>query len=105
MTANPTSSSWARPSRSQFEKAEDKIGTVWLPVFKPTAEKKTGPQPVDEIAPQDFGKHVSPMLTKEKFEDAAAITGIGMSKIGRRLMVPPLSLTIDACERRSPTPA
>ena len=35
----------------QFEKAEDKAGTVWLPVFKPTAEKKTGPQPVDEIAP------------------------------------------------------
>ena len=83
----------------QFEKAEDKIGTVWLPVFKPTAEKKSGPQPVDEIAPQDFGKHVSPMLTKEKFEDAAAITGIGMSKIGRRQMVPPLSLTIDACEQ------
>ena len=35
-----------------FEKAEDKAGAVWLPVFKPTAEKKTGPQPVDEIAPR-----------------------------------------------------
>ena len=79
-----------------FEKTRTR--TVWLPLFKPTAEKKAGPQPVDEIAPQDFGKHVRPMLTKEKFEDAAAITGIGMSKIGRRLMVPPLSLTIDACE-------
>ena len=83
----------------QFDKAEDKVGTVWLPVFKPTAEKKTGPQAVDEIAPQDFGKHVSPMLTEKKFEDAAAITGIGMSKIGRRQMVPPLSLTIDACQQ------
>ena len=38
------------------------------------------------------------MLTKDKFEDRAAITGIGMSRIGRRQMVPPLSLTIDACE-------
>jgi uncharacterized OB-fold protein len=83
----------------RFEKLEDTMGTVWLPVFTPTAEKKAGPQPVDEIAPQDFGKHVSPMLTTEKFEDSAAITGIGMSKIGRRQMVPPLSLTIDACEQ------
>ena len=32
------------------------------------------------------------------FEDSAAITGIGASKMGRRLMVPPLSLTIEACE-------
>src|SRR5205823_551717 len=27
-----------------------------------------------------------------------ALTGIGMSRIGRKLMVDPLSLTIDACE-------
>ncbi|WNG91426.1 thiolase C-terminal domain-containing protein [Mycobacterium sp. ITM-2016-00318] len=83
----------------QFEKAEDKIGTVWLPVFTPTPEKRTGPQAVDEIAPEDFPKFVSPMLTEKKFEDAAAITGIGMSKIGRRQMVAPLSLTIDACQQ------
>src|SRR5947208_4935065 len=78
-----------------FEKIED----VWLPLFRPAAGTPTGPQAVDEIAPQDFGKHVSPMLTEKKFEDAAAITVIGMSKIGRRQMVPPLSLTIDACEQ------
>ena len=54
--------------------------------------------PADEIAPQDFAKHVRPMVTKEKFEDNSAITGIGASRIGRRLMVPPLSLTIEACE-------
>ncbi len=38
------------------------------------------------------------MLTAEKFEDKVALTGIGMSEIGRRLMVPPLSLTVAACE-------
>ena len=38
------------------------------------------------------------MLTTEKFEEHSAITGIGASRLGRRLMVPPLSLTIDACE-------
>ena len=54
--------------------------------------------PIDEIAPEHFGRIVRPMLDAEKFEDKAAITGIGMSQIGRRLMVPPLSLTIDACE-------
>jgi acetyl-CoA acetyltransferase len=38
------------------------------------------------------------MLTKAKFEEHSAITGIGASRLGRRLMVPPLSLTIEACE-------
>src|SRR4029077_6868598 len=82
----------------QFEKAEDKAGVFGLPVLKPTREKETGPQPVDEIAPQDFGRFVRPPLTTEKFEDKSAITGIGASRLGRRLMVPPLSLTVDACE-------
>ena len=39
------------------------------------------------------------MLTQDKFEDKVALTGIGMSEIGRRLMRPPLSLTVEACER------
>jgi acetyl-CoA acetyltransferase/uncharacterized OB-fold protein len=77
-----------------FEKTED----VWLPLFRPTAEKNPGPQPKDEIAPQDFGGYVRPPLTTEKFEEKSAITGIGASRLGRRLMVPPLSLTIEACE-------
>ena len=33
----------------------------------------------------------------EKFERKVAITGIGMSDVGRRLMRDPLGLTIDAC--------
>jgi acetyl-CoA acetyltransferase/uncharacterized OB-fold protein len=77
-----------------FEKMED----VWLPLFRPTAEKRPGPQPQDEIAPQDFGNYVRPPLTHDKFEDKSAITGIGASRLGRRLMVPPLSLTIEACQ-------
>lgn len=77
-----------------FEQHDD----VWLPLFRPTAEPETAPLPADEIAPQDFGRFVRPRLTKEKFEDAAAITGIGASRIGRRLMVSPLSLTIEASE-------
>src|SRR6478672_8654962 len=63
-----------------FEKIED----VWLPLFRPAADKTTGPQPADEIAPQDFGRYVRPPLTREKFEEHSAITGIGASRLGRR---------------------
>jgi acetyl-CoA acetyltransferase/uncharacterized OB-fold protein len=76
----------------------DKIDDVWLPLFKPAAGKQTGPLPDDEIAPGDFARHVSLPLTGDRFEEKSAITGIGASRLGRRLMVPPLSLTIDACE-------
>ncbi|ORV81129.1 thiolase C-terminal domain-containing protein [Mycolicibacterium iranicum] len=76
----------------------DQNDDVWLPLFRPTAEPETAPLPDDEIAPEDFPTFVRPMLTTTKFEDAAAITGIGASKLGRRLMVPPLSLTVEACE-------
>jgi acetyl-CoA acetyltransferase/uncharacterized OB-fold protein len=77
-----------------FEHVED----VWFPLFRPIPDAEPGQLPIDEIAPERFAEHVQPMLTTEKFEDKSALTGIGISKIGRRLMVPPLSLTIDACE-------
>ena len=78
-----------------FEEHED----VWLPLFRPVAgQPALAPLPADEIEPQDFANHVRPMLTTEKFEDKVAITGIGASQMGRRLMLDPLALTIEACE-------
>jgi acetyl-CoA acetyltransferase/uncharacterized OB-fold protein len=78
-----------------FEQNED----VWLPLFRPVADQPAlAPLPTDAIEPQDFAKHVRPMITTEKFEDKAAITGIGASQMGRRLMLDPLALTIEACE-------
>ncbi|MCA4728955.1 thiolase C-terminal domain-containing protein [Mycobacterium avium] len=77
-----------------FEQADD----VWFPLFRPSADGKPGPLPADEIAPERFGDHVRPMLTTDKFEDKVALTGIGMSPIGRRLMQLPLALTVQACE-------
>ena len=75
-------------------------GDVWLPLFRPTARQpEPAPLPVDEIAPAEFGQRVTPMLRGDKFEDSVVLTGIGMSDIGRRLMRPPLELTVDACER------
>lgn len=79
-----------------FEQVED----VWLPLFRPAAEQRPpAPLPSDEVEPEHMRLHVRPMATPEKFEDKVAISGIGMSEIGRRLMVPPLSLTVRACER------
>lgn len=74
------------------------IADVWLPVFRPAGDGETAALPVDEIEPQNFAKHVRPALTETRFEEHSAITGIGASRLGRRLMVPPLSLTIEACE-------
>ncbi|MEZ0052352.1 acetyl-CoA acetyltransferase/uncharacterized OB-fold protein [Mycobacterium sp. MAA66] len=91
---DPTELELGRVVEVTFEQHDD----VWLPLFRPTAEPETAPLPDDEIPPQDFGKHVRPMLTTKKFEDHSAITGIGASKMGRRLMVNPLALTIEACE-------
>jgi len=76
-----------------FEQAED----VWLPLFRPAADQEDPvPPPVEE--PERIARRVRPMVSADKFEDKVAITGIGASRIGRRLMVPPLSLTIAACE-------
>lgn len=75
-------------------------GDVWLPLFRPVADQtEMAELPTDEIAPDTFAQRVRPMLRGNKFEDEVALTGIGMSEIGRRLMVPALSLTVAACER------
>ena len=50
-----------------FQKIED----VWLPVFRPTADKETGPLPEDEIAPADFGRYVQ--LTADHREVRGAL--------------------------------
>ncbi|MGW3285840.1 thiolase C-terminal domain-containing protein [Streptomyces sp. NPDC001002] len=67
---------------------------VWLPLFRPAAEQGD-PAPLPEDGPPPRSR---PMATLDKFEDKVAITGIGSSRLGRRLMVQPLSLTVEACE-------
>jgi acetyl-CoA acetyltransferase/uncharacterized OB-fold protein len=72
----------------RFEQQDD----VWLPLFEPTGEL----DPVDRVAPPERPVPRAP-LGRERFEHRAVLSGIGRSKIGRRLMIDPLSLTIDAC--------
>lgn len=70
-----------------FEQLEDR---VWLPLFAPTGEED-GEWRVPELAEAPVRRATGP-----RFESRVAITGIGMSEVGRRLMRPPLSLTIEA---------
>ncbi len=72
----------------RFEHHED----VWLPLFAPTGVMAAA-DPVAE--PKRLRPR--PALGHDRFEHRSAITGVGRSALGRRLMVDPLSLTVDAC--------
>jgi acetyl-CoA acetyltransferase/uncharacterized OB-fold protein len=74
----------------RFEQHED----VWLPLFEPTG----GVDVPDPLTPP-VRPVPRPALSPHRFEHASVLSGIGRSALGRRLMVDPLSLTIDACLR------
>jgi acetyl-CoA acetyltransferase/uncharacterized OB-fold protein len=86
--SEPEEVSIGRQVTVRFEQHED----VWLPLFELTAETEThNPVPEPERpAPRR-------PLRDERFEHRAVLTGVGRSAIGRRLLVDPLSLTVDAC--------
>jgi acetyl-CoA acetyltransferase len=46
--------------------------------------------------PRDVRVSLRAPVSTVKFEDKVALTGVGQSRVGRRLMVDPLSLTVDA---------
>jgi acetyl-CoA acetyltransferase/uncharacterized OB-fold protein len=71
-----------------FEQHED----VWLPVFEPSPGA-----PDDDLVPPLPDVSVRPMVSADKFERRVALTGIGMSEVGRRLMRAPLALAVEAC--------
>jgi acetyl-CoA acetyltransferase/uncharacterized OB-fold protein len=72
-----------------FEQHED----VWLPLFEPTGESDN---PIDLVG-EPKRPTPRPALSSDRYEHRAVLSGIGRSAIGRRLMVDPLSLTVDAC--------
>lgn len=78
------------PVRVVFDHVDD----VWVPDFEPTGEPV---EPLaDDTAELERIRSVRPIVGTEKFEDRVALTGIGRSEIGRKLMRAPLSLTVDA---------
>src|SRR4051794_31274460 len=77
------------PVRVTFQRQDD----VWLPLFEPDPHgslEEVPPPPLPEV-------NIRPPASPDKFEDRVAITGIGTSQIGRRLMRAPVSLTVEAC--------
>jgi acetyl-CoA acetyltransferase/uncharacterized OB-fold protein len=72
----------------RFEQHED----VWLPLFEPTG----GTDPVDRVG-EPVRPAPRPPARDDRFEHRAVLSGVGRSAIGRRLLVDPLSLTVDAC--------
>lgn len=76
-------------------------GDHYVPVFAPAADQLDEPAelPEDELTPDRIRSLVRPMVGREKYEDRAVISGVGHSRIGRRLMVSPLELTVAACEQ------
>jgi len=71
-----------------FEQHDD----VWLPLFESTGAT----DPTDKVGEPSLPTPRAP-LSDERFEHRSVLSGVGRSAIGRRLMVDPLSLTIDAC--------
>jgi acetyl-CoA acetyltransferase/uncharacterized OB-fold protein len=79
-----------------FEQVED----VWLPLFKLAAEQPgvLAELPADEVPASAVRTLVRPPARPgRKFEDDVVFSGIGQSRIGRRLMTDPLALTVAAC--------
>ena len=72
----------------RFEQRED----VWVPLFEPTGgvDPSIGCRPLERRTPR-------PPVSAERFEHRAVLSGVGRSKLGRRLMVDPLALAVDAC--------
>ena len=77
--------------RVLFEQISD---DVWIPLFEPDPDRaRDGELPAED----DLQERLRPHVSRDRFEHRVAITGVGQSAIGRRLMVEPLSLTVDAC--------
>jgi acetyl-CoA acetyltransferase/uncharacterized OB-fold protein len=77
--------------RVRFQRQADDI---WLPLFEPDPETE-GHGPIPE--PRDVRSGLRPMASPTKYEDKVILSGVGQSRVGRRLMTDPLSLTVDAC--------
>ncbi|HEY5097286.1 MAG TPA: OB-fold domain-containing protein [Acidimicrobiales bacterium] len=86
--AEPTEVAIGQEAEVRFEPHED----VWLPLFTPTGAMTAGDPVADPERPRP-----RPPLSDDRFEDRSVLTGVGRSALGRRLMVDPLSLTVDAC--------
>ncbi|WP_280231724.1 thiolase C-terminal domain-containing protein [Nocardia cyriacigeorgica] len=80
--------------RVVFEHMADDI---WLPLFELDPAEAGAIAQLPE--PEEYRARLRAPVSSDRFEHRVAITGVGQSRVGRRLMVDPLSLTVDACLR------
>ena len=85
---DPTEVAIGQEVTVRFDHHED----VWLPLFAPTGSEHHG----DPVAEPERFRPRRP-LGDHRFEHRSVLTGVGRSALGRRLMVDPLALTVDAC--------
>ncbi len=85
---DPESVEIGQKVRVTFDHYED----CWLPLFEPTGEVESA-----QLVPEPRRPVCRPAPTADRFEHDSVISGIGRSAIGRRMMVDPLKLTMDAC--------
>lgn len=79
--------------RVRFEQHDD----LYIPLFEPDHETEAAEGPGPLPAVREVRTSLRPMASSRKYEDKVALTGVGQSRVGRRLMVDPVSLTVDAC--------
>jgi acetyl-CoA acetyltransferase/uncharacterized OB-fold protein len=79
------------PVRVVFEQ----VGEVWFPAFELTGGPAGGSLPP---LPQVAAAAGRPMASADRFESKVAVTGVGLSEVGRRLMRPAISLTVEAVQ-------
>ncbi|MGW0582573.1 thiolase C-terminal domain-containing protein [Streptomyces sp. NPDC002920] len=95
----------------RMEAVFERAGETWLPLFRPAPDQsepgepsapgrpEPGQLPADDPPPERVRDRIRPPVHSRRFEERAVITGAGASRLGRRLMVPPLELTLEACEK------
>lgn len=67
---------------------------IWFPLFEPDAAR---PSRMQESRVPEPVVHVRPPVSSYHYEDRVVLSGVGASEFGRRLLRPPLALTVDAC--------
>lgn len=85
------------PVRVLFERCGPETEEIYLPLFEPDPDRLGEKASLPEPRALDAG--LRPRASTVKFEDRVALTGVGQSRVGRRLLVDPLSLTVEACLR------
>ncbi|GAA4009006.1 thiolase C-terminal domain-containing protein [Streptomyces plumbiresistens] len=79
--------------RVRFERHDD----LYVPLFEPDLETEAAEGPGPLPAQREVRSALRPMASPHKYEDRVALTGVGQSRVGRRLMADPVSMAVDAC--------